>query len=199
MKQLVFIHGGETFDSYEEYIAALTNEFSYDPEKLNAQRWKNTLADELGEEWEVHTPIMPSKYNAKYIEWSIWFEKILPYLQDGVILVGHSLGGIFLTKYLAEHKLPITVAATFLIAAPFDTRDADYSLGDFTLASIEPLTGRAGRLFIYHSTDDPVVPFSALRAYQELLPGATVRVFEDRGHFMQAEFPEILEDIRSIS
>ncbi|MDB5195351.1 MAG: hypothetical protein JWO84_535 [Parcubacteria group bacterium] len=200
MKQLVFIHGGETFDTYEAYLDALKNEYVYDPEdeKGKTKRWKNSLAEKLGDKWDVHLPQMPSKFNAKYLEWSIWFEKVIPYLRDEIILIGHSLGGIFLAKYLAEHELPIRVKATFLIAAPFDTRDTDYTLSDFTLSALEPLTKHAGKLYLYHSKDDPVVPFSAFEAYRELLPTATTRVFEDRGHFMQESLPEILEDIRSL-
>ena len=45
--------------------------------------------------------------NARYEEWKIWFERMIPFLNDNVILVGHSLGGIFFVKYLSENLLPI--------------------------------------------------------------------------------------------
>jgi uncharacterized protein len=200
MKQLVFIHGGETFADYEAYIEALRTDLTYDPEKdkQRLKRWRYSLAQDLGDEWQVLSPEMPSKYNAKYLEWSIWFEKVIPYLKDDAVLVGHSLGGIFLAKYLSEHILPISVRATLLIAAPFDTRDADFSLADFTLGSLEAFSAQAGKIFLYQSTDDTVVPFSALEAYRERLPDATARIFSDRGHFLQEEFPELIEEISSL-
>lgn len=196
MKQLVYIHGGETFDTYDAYLDALRS-WKYEPEQ--AQRWKNVLAERLGEDWQVFMPTMPSKFNAKYLEWSIWFEKIIPHVTDGVVLIGHSLGGIFLAKYLNEHVLPVSVRATFLIAAPFDTEDTDYTLADFVLPqSLSGLARSGGEIFLYHSEDDPVVPIAALKKYQALLPDATVHVFSDLGHFAQAEFPELIKDIKSL-
>lgn len=197
MHQLVFIHGGETFDTYEEYLDALRS-WDCDPSWEQGRRWKNTLPIELGESWQVLMPSMPSKYNAKYAEWEIWFQKVVPHLTDGVVLVGHSLGGIFLAKFMSHHSLPVRVTATFLIAAPFDTEDTGYTLADFKLPeSFELFAKQAGRIFLYHSKDDSVVPFSALAKYHEKLPTAVERVFADRDHFLQEEFPELIEDIRT--
>ena len=198
MKQVVFIHGGETFDTYESYVEALRT-WKYDPSWEIQRRWKHTLRERLGDDWQVFTPTMPSKYNAKYLEWLIWFEKILPHLKEGVILIGHSLGGIFLAKYMNENELPVQVHATFLVAAPFDATDTDFSLADFTLSgSLANLESRAGTLYLYHSEDDDVVPFSALEKYKEHLPKALVRVLTDRGHVLQEEFPELIEDVRGL-
>ncbi len=198
MKQLVFIHGGETFDTYDAYLDAL-KEWTYDPFKEFGGRWKNSLAEELGDEWLVFAPTMPSKYNAKYVEWCIWFEKVVPFLKDEVRLVGHSLGGIFLAKYLSEHTLPVSISALWLVAAPFDTSDTDYSLADFVLPdSLEKVSAQTSKIFVYHSTDDPIVPFSALEKYKEKLPDAAVRTFPDKGHFLQEEFPELIQEIQSI-
>lgn len=201
MKQLVFIHGGESFDSYEAYLEMLKSWDYTPPGKETPKRWKHTLAAELeAEGWEVHMPSMPSKDNARYAAWKIWFEKVVPYMKDYVVLVGHSLGGIFLAKYLSEEKLPVRVAATFLIAAPFDNTEPGESLADFILpASLAGLAEQGGKIFLYHSEDDDVVPFGELAKYQAQLPAATVRVFPDRGHFLGSELPELVADIRSSS
>lgn len=78
---------------------------------------------------------MPNGNNAQYIEWKIWFERLLPFLNDGVILIGHSLGGIFLAKYLSENNFSIKVRAAILIAAPFDALGMKESLSQFKLLS----------------------------------------------------------------
>lgn len=199
MRQLVFIHGGETFDTYDEYLDALRS-WTYEFPSERGQRWKDVLAERLGTKWEIHMPSMPSGMNAKYVEWAIWFEKVIPYLRDGVVLVGHSLGGIFLAKYLNERTLPVSVRATFLIAAPFDTSDTDeYTLADFVLPeSLDDLARNGGEIFLYHSEDDPIVPFADLGKFKKLLPDATVRTFADRGHFLQPEFPELMEAIKNL-
>lgn len=198
MKQLVFVHGGETFDTYKEYLDAMRT-WDYIPPTEMGKRWKNSLPAELGPEWEVHAPAMPSKYNAKYLEWCIWFDKVVPYLTDGVIFVGHSLGGIFLAKYLEEGSVPMQIKATFLISAPHDPVDSEYSLADFTLPErLDRFAMQAGNIFLFHSEDDDVVPFEALSKYQAQLPDATVRTFTDRGHFLGSELPELIADIKAL-
>ena len=196
MKQLVFIHGGEVFDTYDAYLNALRT-WQYEFFQEGEKRWKDSLAEELGSEWEVHMPSMPSPYNAKYIEWSIWFERIIPHLRDGVVLVGHSLGGIFLAKYLSEHKLPVTIRSTILIAAP--ATEASGPLADFVLPpSLTLLEQQGGAIVLYHSTDDDVVPYADLSIYTAQLPKAEVRTFSDRGHFLTPEFPEFIQNIKAL-
>ena len=63
---------------------------------------------------------MPLQDNAKYEEWKILFERYIPHLKDNVILMGNSLGGIFLAKYLSENKFPKKILSTYLTCPPFD-------------------------------------------------------------------------------
>ncbi len=193
-KQVVVIHGGDTFDSYEDYLTFL-NAFEVDKESLFLKGWKSSLQAELGEDYEVLLLQMPNKFNAKYLEWKIWFEKYIPFFNQELILVGHSLGGIFLAKYLAENTLDKTIKAVFLIAAPFNNVDT-YSLADFGLpSSLELIQKQVEHIFIFQSQDDPVVPFSELAKYQAELSSAQARVFTDKGHFNQESFPELVDVI----
>jgi len=197
VSQVVFIHGGETFDSYSEYLEAFSR-WVFDPNKGSEKRWKHHLAERISPV-EVLAPTMPNKYNAKYVEWKLWFEKVIPFIKDDVVLVGHSLGGLFLTKYLSENELPHRITATLIVAAPHSRYDSDYSLADFVFPeSTQLLMEQGGSITLYHSTDDPIVPFIALEKYKKALPTANVKTFEDRGHFMQEEFPEITEDILAL-
>lgn len=152
---------------------------------------------ELGEGYEVILPSMPCKENAKYPEWKIWFEKMIPFLEDNVILVGHSLGGKFLARYLAEETFSRKILAVILIASPFDRSSRKHT--DFFLPdSLAMFERQGGNIILFHSKDDPVVNFSELAKYQELLPDATVRIFDDRQHFNQAGFPELVAEIKSL-
>jgi predicted alpha/beta hydrolase family esterase len=105
-KQVIVIHGANSFDSYDEYINYLKNREVTVESFLSWRGWKDNLADELGSDFEVFAPRMPNKDNAKYAEWKIWFERIFPYIQEDVVLVGHSMGGIFLVKYLSKIIFP---------------------------------------------------------------------------------------------
>lgn len=198
-KQIIVIHGGDTFETYEEYIAFL-KDFSIDSlDYFTRKTWKETLSEKIGSQFEVIVPKMPNKTNAKYSEWKIWFEKLVPLLNSEIVLVGHSLGGIFLAKYLSENILPRKIKGAFLVAAPYDDKDADYSLADFNLSDdLGKLQSQSGKLFIFHSKDDPVVPFADFEKYKSALPDAHTVIFENRGHFNQEEFPELVDMIKEV-
>ncbi len=194
-QQLIVIHGGETFDTYDEYLKFLkSTEVDFDGEKI--KKWKKTLGEKLGDNFDVISPQMPNGLNAKYLEWKIWFEKYIPYLNDGMILLGHSLGAIFIAKFLSENILPKKILATLLVAPPFDDKDYNYSLADFALPEdMTKFEQQAGKITIYHSKDDPVVPYADAEKYKNKIPSIELITFSDRGHFSQEVFPEIVDDI----
>ncbi len=196
--QIIIIHGGDTFATHEEYLTFLGN---YEIESLDYFRkkgWKSSLQEKLGESFDVIIPKMPCAINAKYEEWKIWFEKLSPLLNDEVILIGHSLGGIFLAKYLSENDFSKKILSLHLVAAPYDEETSQESLVDFALSkTVESLPKRADKIFLYHSQDDLVVPFVDVEKYQRDLPSAKLIVFEDRGHFNQEEFPELVKRVKN--
>lgn len=196
MKQVVVIHGGTSFSSYNEYWKELKKIKLRDPRR-NTTGWKVLLAKRLGTKYEVIAPRMPNAMNAQYKEWKLWFEKHIPFIKPGVVLVGHSLGGVFLAKYLSENRFPKKIRATLLVAAP-------HSIGRRVLTqfrlprSLSKLEKQGGKIVLYHSADDKIVPFSELHKYQHALPGATVRALMGYNHFEGDRFPQILKDIRSL-
>lgn len=195
--QIVIVHGAMAFDTYEEYIAYLKS-IELTLEKINKVSWKDRLQSNLPD-FEVIYPKMPNSLNARYAEWKIYFEKLFPFLGDEVILLGHSMGGIFLTKYLSENDFPKKIKGLFLVAPPYDNQYCKESLADFVLqVGFEKLIKQAPRIFIYQSKDDPEVPYQDAENYQKSLPNAKVTWFEDRGHFLGGDFPEIIEDIKSL-
>jgi predicted alpha/beta hydrolase family esterase len=123
-------------------------------------------------------------------------------MEDNLILIGHSLGGIFLAKYLSEENLPKKIKAVFLVAAPYELRgngESQRNLSEFKLpVSLDKFKEQGGEIFLYHSKDDPVVPFSEVEKYQAALLNAKTVIFEDRGHFNQEQFPEIIEAIKGL-
>ena len=188
--QVIVIHGGDAWDTYEEYIERL-KEWTYDPYETRGDGWKKLLAGSLGEVYEVFLPQMPSKYNAKYTEWCIWFEKVIPYIHEEVIVIGHSLGANFVAKYCAENTVPFVVSQVHLVSGC-------YSLGGgFELpGSLNGIAEQCKNVFIYHSTDDPIVPYADALKYHNALPHAKLQTFSDRGHFLSDEFLEIVENIK---
>jgi predicted alpha/beta hydrolase family esterase len=199
-KQVVVIHGGEAFNSYKDYLSFLNKE-TVDLEDLSRKNWKHSLQDKLGRSFEVIQPRMPNSLNAKYKEWKIWFEKFIPYIKPNVLLIGHSLGGIFLAKYLSENIFPKKIRAVFLIAAPYNI-GKEYPIGDFKhKTDFKKFSNQVKEIYLYHSKNDTVVPFQDLEKYKKLLPNAQAIVFKNKGHFSTdiKEFPELIKKIKSIN
>ncbi len=160
-------------------------------EKQAQRKWRESVREELQETHVLADPRMPNSMNAHYEEWAMWFEKYVPFLQDGVILIGHSLGANFLAKYLSENTLPVGIEQLHLVAGCFGE-------GDFTLfESLKNIEKQVQHIFIYHSRDDDIVSFADAEKFKQALPSAELIEFKNRGHFFaQEEFPELVEKIR---
>jgi len=197
-QQVLMIHGGDTWKSKEEYLNFLrSNPINF--EKLTRLGWKENLRSDLGNDFEVALPTMPNKYDARYDEWVIIFEKLFPFLRDEIILIGHSMGGCFLAKYLAENDLPCKVKATYLVAAPYGDNKPEYELLSFSLPEdLKRFEEQAGAISIYQSEDDPLVPKSDAESYKNVLPNADLQLLTDRGHFGQEHFPELVQSIKNL-
>lgn len=198
-KQVVVINGGNTYETYEEYISHLKHK-ELDIERFKPRvDWKYNLQKELGDKYEIFLPKMPNSNNAKYEEWKIWFERITPLLNNELILIGHSLGGIFLAKYLSENNVSNKITATILVAAPYDTEGLDESLADFNLPkSLEKFAQQSEQIYLFQSKDDPVVSILQVKKYKETLPEAKEIILDGKGHFNDENFPEIVEIIESV-
>lgn len=198
MQQVFVIHGGGTFSTYERFIDYLKTG-RLEIEKEEHCDWKKNLRGDL-KGCEVITPKMPNAQNAQYTEWAIWFERHIPFIQDGVIFVGHSLGAMFLAKYLSENDFPKKIKATLLVAAPFEATDENNLTQFALLPSLQKFINQSKHIHLFHSKDDFVVPFSELHKYQEALPNASVHTFENENHFFHQEhFPELVETIKKLS
>ncbi len=199
--QIIFIHGGTSFSSYEAYINNLKTKTIWNPTGTEVQkRWKETIFETFGSKCDVFYPSMPNSQNAKYEEWKIWFERYFEYLKDEVILIGHSLGGFFLAKYLTENTPPFHVKALYLVASPFkpdNFGDEDCKDFEFDVRNISKIKETVTNIVIMHSKDDQIVPISHGEMFHVALPDAKYIVFQNKGHFLDSEFPEIIEDIQN--
>lgn len=202
MKQVLCIHGGEAFSKYDDFLNYLQKTPVQLPNDEVRHKWRTALPADLGPDYEVFLPEMPNKLNAKYVEWKLWFERYFEHLHNGVVLVGYSLGGYFLSKYLVEQATPFAVQKLILIAPLFSNQvtQADGEDGGdfaFNTENVPILATRAEEVVLMHSRDDFVVPFSESEQYVKSVPGARLVVFTDRNHFLQPHFPELVDEIRS--
>jgi len=195
--QVFVVHGGMTFKNQKDYLDFLKNR------KISIERkiyWdEDYLRNSLGEKFHVIKPRMPLQDNAKYEEWKIHFERYLEQLKDNLILVGHSLGAIFLAKYLSENKFPKKILSVYLIAPPFDDSIIGEDLvGGFELGEdLSMIMKNCEDVNLIFSKDDECVPVSHAEKYKTKLPDAKIKIYENKnGHFQIEEFPEIVEMIK---
>jgi len=154
------------------------------------------LARELGDGYRVVAPEMPD--DPQYGTWRDMIEQELAALGDGVILVGHSFGGSVLLKYLAEGSYQEPISGLFLASVPWWGPEGwqyeDFAVPDGFAANLPATT-----VFLYHSLDDPEVPFAHLRLYEERLPNATARPIPGSEHSFVKGLPQLVADIRDLS
>jgi len=195
--QVFFIHGGMTFKNDKGYVKYLkTKKISLEKKVSWNQEY---LVESLGKNFEVIAPRMPLGENAKYRDWKIYFERFVPYLKNDCILIGCSLGGIFLAKYLSENKFPKKVLSTYLVCPPFDSDIPTEDLvGGFVLKKdISLLDRNSKNLYLMFSKDDDVVPVSHADKFRKKLTNAKIIIYKSKnGHFNISKFPEIVRMIK---
>lgn len=198
-QQVLVIHGGTTFPNHKNFLEYISTQ-DIDLDRLRYKLdWKGSLAQDLGNDYDVFTPKMPNASNAQYDEWKIWFENILPRLHKDIILIGHSLGGAFLTRYLSENKVSNKIKALFLIATPYEAIEDEEYLGDFEVTKKnKPLSLQSNQIILFHSNDDKVVPVEQSKQLHALVKGSQLKILNTYGHINTEHFPELVSEIHTI-
>jgi hypothetical protein len=160
----------------------------------------DSLEYALGAGWRVQYPRMPDEERCPYPEWKVEIDAQLASMKDAVALVGHSIGGSMLLKYLCERRSPPNIIGLFSVAAPCWGADPSWRWEELTLPAdaSERLSGD-WPLVLYHGRDDEVVPFSHLALYASKLPRATIREYEGRGHQFGNDLSDVAADITRAS
>lgn len=196
--QVFIVHGGMTFRNNKDYIHFLKTR------EVSLEKWPSWsdeyLVKKLGKNFEVIKPRMPLAENAKYNDWKIAFERYFPLFTDNIILIGNSLGGIFLAKYLSENKFRKKILATYLVCPPFDgTLSEEDLVGGFKLKSdLSLIQKNSQNLTLLFSADDDCVPVAHAEKFRKKLKDANIIIYKSKnGHFRISEFPEIVKMIKS--
>ncbi len=194
--RIFIIHGGMTFKTKKDYIHFLKTR---DISLVKKPNWTDAyLTSALGKQFEIIRLRMPTPDNAYYDEWKLHFERYLPFFTDKVILIGESLGGIFLARYLSENRLAQRALATYLVCPPFDDSLSDEALvNGFKLKpNLSFLEENTAHLSLLFSHDDDIVPVQHAEKYREKLHRANIHIYKSKnGHFNVEKFPEIVRMI----
>lgn len=196
--QILYIHGGTTFKNQDDYLDYLKTRALSIEKRI---KWSGDyLIEQLKDSCTIIFPAMPLKENARYEEWKIYLERYVELLDDQIILIGTSLGGVFLAKYLSENILPKKIISVYLVCPPFDdTLIGEDLVGGFELGNdLSLIQKNCENVTLMFSKDDNCVPISHAEKYRNKISNANIVIYESKnGHFKVEEFPEIIEMIKN--
>jgi valyl-tRNA synthetase/predicted alpha/beta hydrolase family esterase len=176
---LVIIHGGiDEHDRWQQWLeSGKSNTYWFGKAPADGTKpWKATIRDFC--EANYIDCLAPSLIatKAKYEDWKVIFEKAVPYINSNTVLVGHSLGSMFLARYISENKLDYK--SVFLVAGARLSCDDNSSFvagGDLSILN-------NSKTYIIHSQDDDVVSFQKSQQLAGLLPSANFVELDGYGH-----------------
>jgi predicted alpha/beta hydrolase family esterase len=189
MKNAILLHGWNTKEEF------------FDPEKPTASNdhWFPWLTKQLMmQAYKVDVPEMSQHTETTYETWKREFERFD--LKPDTLLVGHSLGGGFLMRYLTEND--VTVGRVVLVAPWMGTK-ADESLMNFNdeFFSYTPdgtIATKTAGLHVIYSDDDFQSILQSVAMLRESFDHVQFHELHNTGHFTlgslgTVEFPKLLE------
>lgn len=156
------------------------------------------LGEELGSEYDIRFPMMPDADEPHYTDWRKELKNELSSFNKKVILIGHSLGGSVLLKYLSEEPVDKQITGLFLVAVPYWGMPG-WDVEEFMLRKdFNAIATVTGKFFFYYSDADEVVPVEHGDRYAKILSGAIVRILSGYTHEFREGLPELVKDVRSL-
>ncbi|RYY01217.1 MAG: serine hydrolase family protein [Gammaproteobacteria bacterium] len=157
------------------------------------------LRDGLGTAYNIISPKMPAPTKPSYERWKQELDKQFSKNNSVPILIGHSLGGSVLLKYLSEQKREIQIAGLFIIAAPYWGSEG-WKVEEFILRNnYAKYLPAETKLYLYQSCDDEVVSIDHLRFYSTAIPNSIVRKLDGGGHTFKDGLTELVQDIKNLN
>lgn len=175
----------------------LVHGFNANP-NMNFHPW---LADELRNRgFEVITPTLSLKSGEELDPLKIIEElKIqVGFLKKDDILLGHSLGGVVVLRYLEAAEMIETPRAVVLVASPWKV--ARPELRHFFLDELDTdvVMWKAREFVVIHSSDDNLVPVEHGKRLADALKARFIQT-EGDDHYMAEKYPMILQTVEDIA
>ena len=181
--QLLFIQGGGGTRVHDEWDDKLVD----------------SLKRELGQDYEVRYPRMPDEDDPKYAKWKPAIERGIAALDDGAILVGHSIGGTMLVNLLAEQEPSRRLGAIVLISAPF-VGEGGWPGDEFELPrDLGQRLPSGVPVHIFQGTKDETTPASHADLWARAIPQARIDRVSGRDHQLGNDLREVADVVREMA
>lgn len=173
-RQVLFIQGGGagTHDHWDERLVA-------------------SLRRELGDGVDVRYPRMPDEGDPSHPGWSRAILHAVAELDDGAVVVGHSVGGTILVSALAEQAPERELAAIVLLAAPF-VGEGGWGSEEFELPNdLGARLPHGVAVHVFHGLSDGTAPPAHADLYARAIPQAQVHRLPGRDHQLNDDLTEV--------
>jgi predicted alpha/beta hydrolase family esterase len=182
-RRLLFVQGGGGENAHDEWDIKLVE----------------SLERELGPDYEISYPRMPDENSPKFARWKAALRKELQKLDDGAILVGHSIGATILVHTLAEKPPKPAPAGVFLVSMPYIGNEGWQSDDIKPEPNLGEKLPAQTHVYIYQGSADETVPPEHAELNGKAIPQASVRRLSGRDHQLDNNMSEVAADIRELS
>jgi len=155
--------------------------------------WTRIQLEKLG--YKTSAPDLPSTMEP---DRDACIESILELYsaQEDTIFIGRSSGGSLIPHLLERDH--VNALAAFSIAAPINDLGWDNLRSFFSVeADFEKAKQSVKHYFHWYSDDDPYVSIEHGKKFQQIL-GGELRIFPGYHHFLNEEFPELVEAVQAL-
>lgn len=120
------------------------------------------------------------------------------YLKNDDILLGHSLGAFIILQYLEAVEMTETPRAVVMVAAPWNVSRPELRRLFLVDLDADVLMWKAREYIVIHSKDDSLVPFEHGQRLAKAFRAKFIATETD-GHFMDAQYPILVETITEVA
>ncbi|WP_224244179.1 alpha/beta hydrolase [Hyalangium gracile] len=148
--------------------------------------------------YTLQAPLMPAPDAPRARPWLEALARHVARARPPFALVGHSLGGSLILKYLAENPVPGGLVGVVSVAAPF-WNAPDWEVAEFALP---PNAGErlasVPRIVLLNGRGDDVVPLDHLSRYARAVPTVTTREIDGDHEFTHGDIAAVVDAIETL-
>jgi len=188
MKNVIIFHGT---CSQEEY-------YSDNFPSLSNSHWLPWLQKQLLiQGYYVQTPEIFEAFDPRYEDWKKELERFN--INEETILIGHSCGGGFLTRWLSEKEIKID---KLILVAPWLDPEREKTTDFFDFNIDENLEKKCNEIHLFVSSDDDSDILESVAIIKNKIKNISFHEFSDKGHFTYDDmktdkFPELFHTVIS--
>lgn len=161
--------------------------------------WMKTELEKMG--CKTIVPQFPTPENQSPETWMEVLNQYKDQIDENTIMIGHSLGGLFLVNVLGQLEKPIKAAV--FVATPIGIQPVVNWAGDAPFLTKpfdwDKIRKNAGKFYVYHSDNDPYVGLENGKQLAKNL-GVELTFVPGAGHFNKKagylKFEELFDKLR---